>query len=63
MKTILNSFSDKADEVVQCFPLYPILLALGNPPVDLFSLDVEGSEMGVIESIPWEKVNIKWAHI
>lgn len=28
---------------VQCFNVYSMLLALGNPKVDLFSLDVEGA--------------------
>ncbi|XP_059088621.1 protein Star-like [Tigriopus californicus] len=45
--------------VVQCFPLYSLLLALGNPEVDYFSLDVEGSEMDVLRTIPWDKVRIK----
>ena len=49
-----------SEDTVQCFPLYPILLSLGNPTVDLFSLDVEGSEMGVIETVPWDKVDIRW---
>jgi hypothetical protein len=31
---------------VQCFPLYAILMAMGNPEVDYFSLDVEGAELG-----------------
>jgi hypothetical protein len=30
---------------IQCFPFYSILLALGNPTVDLFSLDIEGAEL------------------
>jgi len=34
------------------------LLALGNPRVDYFSLDVEGSEWAIIQSIPWNKVEI-----
>ena len=42
-----------------CLPLYSILLALDNPIVDYFSLDVEGAEMGILKSIPWHKVNIK----
>ena len=25
----------------------------------MFSLDVEGAEIGVLESIPWEKVDIR----
>lgn len=44
---------------VQCFPLYSLLLALGNPEVDYFSLDVEGSEMDILRTIPWNKVRIK----
>ena len=31
----------RKDYVVQCFPIYSLLLALGNPTVDYFSLDVE----------------------
>ena len=44
---------------MQCFPIYSVLLALGNPTVDLFSLDVEGSDFEILKSIPWEKVNIR----
>jgi len=44
---------------VQCFPLYSILLALGNPRVDFFSLDIEGSEMKVLRTIPFDKVDIE----
>ena len=33
---------------VQCFPLYSILLALGNPTVDYFALDIEGAELPVL---------------
>ena len=42
--------------LVQCFPLYTILLALGNPVVDYFSLDIEGAEYPVLKTIPFEKV-------
>jgi hypothetical protein len=41
----------------QCFPLYSLLLALGNPTVDYLSLDVEGTELGILKTIPWDKVN------
>eukprot|EP00092_Neocalanus_flemingeri_P061607 GFUD01074116.1.p1 GENE.GFUD01074116.1~~GFUD01074116.1.p1 ORF type:complete len:279 (+),score=83.55 GFUD01074116.1:40-876(+) len=44
---------------VQCFPLYSILLAIGNPKVDFMSLDVEGSELGVLKTIPFDKVDIE----
>ena len=43
---------------IQCFPLYSLLLALGNPTVHYFSLDIEGAEMGVLKTIPWDKVDI-----
>ena len=44
---------------VICFPLYAILLAIGNPIVDFFSLDVEGAELFILKTIPWSKVHIK----
>ena len=43
---------------VQCFPLYSILLAVGRTKIDFFSLDVEGAEQTVLESIPMDKVDI-----
>lgn len=45
--------------LVQCFPLYSILLALNQTTVDFFSLDIEGDELNVLRTIPWNKVNIK----
>ena len=43
----------------QCFPLYSILKAVGNPTVHYFSLDVEGSELPILKTIPFDKVDIK----
>ena len=43
---------------VKCVPIYSILKSLNNPTVNLFSLDVEGSEPGVLNTIPWSDVNI-----
>ena len=43
---------------VQCFPLYSILLALGVDHVDYFSLDVEGSELEVLKTVPFGAVTI-----
>ena len=31
---------------------------MGNPTVDYFSLDVEGAEWTIVQSLPWDKVNI-----
>ena len=37
--------------------VYPsLILALGNPRVDLLSLDIEGAEYLVLQTLPWEKV-------
>ena len=43
----------------QCFPLYSVLLALNRTQVDYWSLDVEGHELKVLQTVPWDKVNIK----
>ena len=42
-----------------CFPLYSILIAIGNPTVHYFSLDVEGAELPILQTIPFDKVDIK----
>ena len=47
----------------QCFPLYSLLLAVGNPRVDYFSLDVEGSELDILRTIPWKKVLTRFKHM
>ncbi|XP_023345201.1 uncharacterized protein LOC111714347 [Eurytemora carolleeae] len=44
---------------LQCFPLYSILQALGNPTINYFSLDIEGGEYQVLQTIPWDKVDIQ----
>ena len=49
----------KKNHKALCLPLYSILLAMGNPTVDYFSLDVEGAELAILQAIPWDKVDIK----
>jgi hypothetical protein len=44
---------------VQCLPLYSILLALNRTKIDIFSLDIEGHELTVLKTIPFDKVDIK----
>lgn len=44
---------------VQCFPLYAILVALNIKVVDYFLLDIEGVELEVLKTIPFDKVTIK----
>ena len=42
----------------QCFILHSLLLAIGQTEVDYFSLDVEGPELEILETIPFDKVSI-----
>ena len=44
---------------VQCFPLYSLILAMGRPKIDFLSLDIEGAELAVLNTIPWDKVEIE----
>ena len=43
---------------VQCFPLQSVLLALDNPTVNYFSLDLEGSKFAILNSLDWDNVDI-----
>ena len=45
--------------MIQCFPLYSILLAINKTNVDYFSLDIEGAELKVMKTVPLQKVYIK----
>ncbi len=44
---------------VQCFPFYTLVAALNVTTIDYFSLDVEGSELDVLHTIPFDSVFIK----
>ena len=33
-------------------------MALQNPHVDYFSLDIEGAELKVLQTLPWNLVNV-----
>ena len=44
---------------IQCFPLYSLLLALNQTRVDFLSLDIEGDELHVLKTIPFDKVDIR----
>ena len=49
----------KQGKETQCFPLYSLLLALNHTRVDFLSLDIEGDELYVIKTIPFEKADIR----
>ncbi|XP_037783802.1 protein Star-like [Penaeus monodon] len=42
--------------VVQCFPSLTFFLALNVTKVDVFSLDVEGVEVDILQSFPFDKI-------
>lgn len=52
------SVSDSGREV-HCMPLYSILLAMNRTSIDFFSLDIEGNELDVLRTLPFDKVDIK----
>jgi len=41
-----------------CYPLYSIMLALGRNHIDYLSLDVEGAELPILKTIPFDKLRI-----
>ncbi len=49
----------KASFEAQCFPLYSVLMALGNPTIDYFVVDIEGAEFPVLRTLPFEKLDIR----
>ena len=59
--TFFLTFTFKGSKVktvvdVLCLPLFTLLAALDFPTVDFFSLDVEGAELGILQTIPWHQV-------
>lgn len=44
---------------VPCYPIGTLLRALNRTVVDYFSLDVEGAELSVLNSFPWDEVIVK----
>ncbi|XP_042203180.1 uncharacterized protein LOC121853238 [Homarus americanus] len=50
-------FPDRGERI-QAIPLYTMLLALNTTVIDYFSLDIEGGEMKVLMTIPWDKVKV-----
>ncbi|KAK8384258.1 hypothetical protein O3P69_009189 [Scylla paramamosain] len=53
---------------VEAFPLYAILQALNVTVIDFLSLDVEGFELKVLKTVPWDKIKVRlmtveWLHI
>ncbi|XP_042858215.1 protein Star-like [Penaeus japonicus] len=49
----------KTSTEIECFPLHSILLALERNFIDLFTLDIEGDELKVLKTIPWDKIQVR----
>jgi hypothetical protein len=47
------------ESMADCFPFYSIILALNRTRIDYFSLDVEGKELDILKTIPFDKLDIK----
>jgi hypothetical protein len=43
---------------VHCLPFYTFYKAIGRQEIDIFVLDIEGHEVDVLLTIPFEKINI-----
>ena len=50
-KALRSGNEDRGKIKVVCIPLFSILLALGNPVVDYFSLDTEGADFEILKVI------------
>ena len=48
----------KENVVVKCYPLSSLMNTLGKTRIDYFSLDVEGAEMIILQSIDWTQLDI-----
>ena len=44
---------------VYCFPFFSFMLAIGQTDIDYFSLDIQGFELDVLVTIPFQRLNIK----
>lgn len=56
-----NSLIDDSDSFntrVKCFPLYSLLLAMNTTNIDYVSLETGGTELQVLETVPFDRVKI-----
>ncbi|ELU12487.1 hypothetical protein CAPTEDRAFT_214812 [Capitella teleta] len=56
--TAISSKVSKNSLDTMCFPFYSMMLALNRTKIDYFSLDVEGQELAVLKTIPFDKLDI-----
>lgn len=48
---------------VKCFPLYSLLLAMNLTEVDFLSIEARGTELQILETIPFERVKITFIDV
>lgn len=53
-----NNWWYQGDIAVQCFPFYSIMLALDIDHIDYLSIDVEGPEAEILQTIPYDKIRV-----
>ena len=54
----MNVSAGVASSSALCFPLESLLLALNWTHIDYFSLDVEGFELDILRSLPFNRLHI-----
>lgn len=54
-----NNKTAKNGIKINVFPFFSMLLALGVNRVDFFSLDIQGNEAKVLNTLPWDKVKFR----
>nr|CAH7757671.1 unnamed protein product [Callosobruchus chinensis] len=55
----IHSDDDWFNTRVKCFPIYSLMLAMNVTNIDYFSLDTGGTELQVLETIPYDRVRIE----
>lgn len=55
----VHSDEDWFNTRVKCFPLYSLLLAMNITNIDYFSLESGGTELQVLETIPFDCVHLE----
>jgi hypothetical protein len=45
--------------IVDCYPFLTLLLAANTTKIDFMRLDVEGFELKILQTIPWDKIKIR----
>ena len=57
-KRAVNRGPSREVDYIECYPLALIMQALGRKHIDYLSLDVEGSELNILQTIPWGHISI-----